>query len=257
MKNYLYTICTIVLVACMSVFASCSDDDDTPSSVLELSAHSIELTNFENKGVISVEGTGWWIERVEAAGVVTDFSDAERETLRTGKELVKDCHLLAVACKDNQVTLEVDIDKALADENGYAFNFTVLFTNGKVTQELQGSYGILTGPSSDDAIQLSTDNVHFAQQGGSVSLTAVNAPSYFSRITFGDGTAYEWKDLVEEDEEVVMGKIDKKVEWLRIVLDGQNITLTADPNATGKQRSFDITFTRLMGIYAHLSGTQD
>lgn len=118
--------------------------------------------------------------------------------------------------------------------------------NGKQEGEL------ITGLTTP--INLSPSNVTLPADGGMQTCTTADGVNWVINNIDVDGKMY-YTTLQEKNECIDTGTFEKTYEWLTVKRDGNKLTVTTEPNTTGKERTFNIQLTA-GNAGATLHGTQ-
>lgn len=118
--------------------------------------------------------------------------------------------------------------------------------NGKQEGEL------ITGLTTP--INLSPSNVPLPADGGMQTCTTADGVNWVINNIDVDGKMY-YTTLQEKNECIDTGTFEKTYEWLTVKRDGNKLTVTTEPNTTGKERTFNIQLTA-GNAGATLHGTQ-
>lgn len=156
------------------------------------------------------------------------------------------------------LTVKRDNDKlyvtAEPNTTGKERIFTVRLFAGDMHDVLNGKQEgeLITGLTTP--INLSPSNVTLPADGGMQTCTTAEGVNWVINNIDVDGKMY-YTTLQEKNECIDTGTFEKTYEWLTVKRDGNKLTVTTEPNTTGKERTFNIQLTA-GNAGATLHGTQ-
>lgn len=156
------------------------------------------------------------------------------------------------------LTVKRDNDKlyvtAEPNTTGKERIFTVRLFAGDMHDVLNGKQEgeLITGLTTP--INLSPSNVTLPAGGGMQTCTTADGVNWVINNIDVDGKMY-YTTLQEKNECIDTGTFEKTYEWLTVKRDGNKLTITTEPNTTGKERTFNIQLTA-GNAGATLHGTQ-
>lgn len=156
------------------------------------------------------------------------------------------------------LTVKRDNDKlyvtAEPNTTGKERIFTVRLFAGDMHDVLNGKQEgeLITGLTTP--INLSPSNVTLPAGGGMQTCTTAEGVNWVINNIDVDGKMY-YTTLQEKNECIDTGTFEKTYEWLTVKRDGNKLTVTTEPNTTGKERTFNIQLTA-GNAGATLHGTQ-
>lgn len=156
------------------------------------------------------------------------------------------------------LTVKRDNDKlyvtAEPNTTGKERIFTVRLFAGDMHDVLNGKQEgeLITGLTTP--INLSPSNVTLPAGGGMQTCTTADGVNWVINNIDVDGKMY-YTTLQEKNECIDTGTFEKTYEWLTVKRDGNKLTVTTEPNTTGKERTFNIQLTA-GNAGATLHGTQ-
>lgn len=156
------------------------------------------------------------------------------------------------------LTVKRDNDKlyvtAEPNTTGKERIFTVRLFAGDMHDVLNGKQEgeLITGLTTP--INLSPSNVTLPADGGMQTCTTADGVNWVINNIDVDGKMY-YTTLQEKNECIDTGTFEKTYEWLTVKRDGNKLTVTTEPNTTGKERTFNIQLTA-GNAGATLHGTQ-
>lgn len=156
------------------------------------------------------------------------------------------------------LTVKRDNDKlyvtAEPNTTGKERIFTVRLFAGDMHDVLNGKQEgeLITGLTTP--INLSPSNVTLPAGGGTQTCTTADGVNWVINNIDVDGKMY-YTTLQEKNECIDTGTFEKTYEWLTVKRDGNKLTVTTEPNTTGKERTFNIQLTA-GNAGATLHGTQ-
>lgn len=156
------------------------------------------------------------------------------------------------------LTVKRDNDKlyvtAEPNTTGKERIFTVRLFAGDMHDVLNGKQEgeLITGLTTP--INLSPTSVTLPADGGMQTCTTADGVNWVINNIDVDGKMY-YTTLQEKNECIDTGTFEKTYEWLTVKRDGNKLTVTTEPNTTGKERTFNIQLTA-GNAGATLHGTQ-
>lgn len=243
----------IFILFCLSLITACSSSDNMPWSEntdveesdnpIELSETELDLDGNGGEYYVSATKTGWTPTSIEVDGVEFMIDNTNGEYSGT-------FGWVALKCSDNEIrfTTNANYDK----ERSFVLNINA---DGK-TIKLPGNQKKIVGGVEmegiwKDVIKPSPRDVVVDAAGGNFRSTT---QGFWWIDIYIDGKRYASSE--EEDrlccEDLVF---EKKVEWLTVKRDGNDVVFSVEPNKTGKNRTFNIVLG--MGdLYVWMSGAQ-
>lgn len=216
--------------------------------MIGLSAKDVEMECWEDTAYIETEGRSWWINSIELNGeVALRLSIAEKEQIAETGTWRAECDWLTVECNGYRIMT------AVKDNFGDKRTFRINMQCGDWYDAINGTQkDRLAGPM-DDNIQLSPKEMHFTAGGGTLSATTQSDSwSVGSIKTDGEYTTISVEERMACEEN---GVFEKTADWLTVKRSGRELHVTAAPNTTGKERTFQITVSH-GNVYNYLLGTQ-
>lgn len=217
--------------------------------VIGLSTREVALTGFRDTACVTTENVNWWINEIRLDGQQSYRPTLEETEKMAAGELVKiGCGWLVVEREGRKLTIMADVN------DGKPRNFSIRLQSGDYFDEIKGTQDEAVIGHWPDMIGLSQDRIAFSAEGGTVSCST-NAKAYWwiPKIEI-DGETH----LTSSKEQMKCGEertFNKSIGWLSVKRDGDMIYVTAQPNDTGKERSFNIVL-QSGNWYSHIYGTQ-
>lgn len=239
----------IFMLFCLSLITACSSSDDMPWSEesgnpIGLSETELDLDGNGGEYYVSANKTGWTPTSIEVDGV--DFMIDNNNGEYSGT-----FGWVALKCTDNEIrfTTNANYDK----ERSFVLNINA---DGK-TIKLPGNQKKIVGGVEMDGVW--EDNIKASPRDVVVNAAGGNFRSntegylWISKIVI-DGKTYASSEKERQQccEDLVF---EKKVEWLTVKRDGNDVVFSVEPNKTGKNRTFNIVLGK-GNFYCWMNGAQ-
>ena len=247
MKKFLITLFSTILLS------GCSSDDEPQSAVapdyrIGLSAESVFVGNdMGDSEVISVQTDGWKLSYV----TFSDSHNAYVCNLSSSAPFAFQKEWLSIEYADKTLKFTA-VSPNLEIETRYA---RIELVNGSVTETVVcGQATSLSGVYPE--VKPDPNHIVFPKDGGSVTVT-----TDWDRWTFGhvvlDGQTFTYP------ENSPFISISHTFDWLTVDREGGNeengsydFVVTAAPNLTGRERTFDIKISYIWNNNIHVTGVQ-
>lgn len=231
MKNYFMYLFTLLLL-----ITGCDKDEKEENKKednIGLSQKSVLFDGWGETMTIQTEKEGWWFTAIEVDSIKNEISAEETRLQIAGKELVKQFKWLTIRSSNKKIELTA--------ESNFTNNkrtFKIYMQKGNYYDTIEGiqKEEILIGPN-DDEIGLSQKTAEFESEGGSVTIHTEGEYWWLVNIKVDDITTH-FDPETEEDGRTK--EQTKKCDWLTVHTSLKKIELTAEPNNTGKPRTFKI-----------------
>lgn len=194
------------------------------------------------------ESVNWTIDYVKIDE--TQYNSTLQEKEECGKTHVfnKTYEWLTVKREGNKLIVTAE-----PNNTGKERTFEVYLFGGDTFSILHGTQeAALTGGGT--SINLSPTSVTLPADGGMQTCTTADGVNWVINNIDVDGKMY-YTTLQEKNECIDTGTFEKTYEWLTVKRDGNKLTVTTEPNTTGKERTFNIQLTA-GNAGATLHGTQ-
>lgn len=215
-----------------------------------LSTKNVTLNGAGEPVTIETEGKNWWIATIEVDGeILYNFIEdgtENRKMYQTGLFNLK-CEWLKVNVEDWTLSISADMNY------GAERTFKITLESGDYFDYIDGKQEeLLTGGGT--LINLSPTSVTMPAGGGTQTCTTDEGVNWVINNIDVDGNIY-CTTLQEKNECIDTGTFENTYEWLTVKRDGNKLTVTTEPNKTGKERTFNIQLTA-GNAGATLHGTQ-
>ncbi len=228
MIKYIYIVIVIFCISCQSLsrFASVKGVD-----TLKLSVDSL---HFRSSGFryVSVDGEGWWINRLAVQDTVVDVGREERGMQQYNRGWTRSCAWLNVERSGDRLIISVDAEKKMRSDDEY---FWVEIQNQETSVKLGGTLGgVLSGVGED--ISPSMRSVVFGRNGGRVRV-GLNGGSVDALVVDGKNPP-GWPRVRPDLDEYTL-------DWLTVhCVPGKVLELEATENLTKEPRTFSLQLTQ-------------
>lgn len=194
------------------------------------------------------EEAKWTIDYVKIDETQYNSTLQEKEECGRTHVFNKTYEWLTVKREGNKVIVTAE-----PNNTGRERTFEVYLFGGDTFSILRGTQeAALTGGGT--SINLSPTSVTLPADGGMQTCTTADGVNWVINNIDVDGKMY-YTTLQEKNECIDTGTFEKTYEWLTVKHDGNKLTVTTEPNTTGKERTFNIQLTA-GNAGATLHGTQ-
>ena len=194
------------------------------------------------------EEAKWTIDYVKIDETQYNSTLQEKEECGRTHVFNKTYEWLTVKREGNKVIVTAE-----PNNTGRERTFEVYLFGGDTFSILRGTQeAALTGGGT--SINLSPTSVTLPADGGIQTCTTADGVNWVINNIDVDGKMY-YTTLQEKNECIDTGTFEKTYEWLTVKRDGNKLTVTTEPNTTGKERTFNIQLTA-GNAGATLHGTQ-
>lgn len=198
-----------------------------------LSTKSVTLNGAGEPVTVTTEKKYWWITSIEVDGETLynfGYDNTEnRNMYQTGK-FNKQCDWLNVSVDD--WTLSISADMNYEESRTFKINLQSGDYHGSIdgTQEK-----LMTGTGTP--VNLKPKQVTIPASGGTQTCTTDKDVAWVIHCTYIDDKIY-YATLDEKENCADTGTFENTYEWLTVKRDGEKLYVTAEPNNTGKERTF-------------------
>lgn len=194
------------------------------------------------------EEAKWTIDYVKIDEMQYNSTLQEKEECGRTHVFNKTYEWLTVKREGNKVIVTAE-----PNTTGKERTFEVFLFGGDTFSILRGTQeAALTGTGTP--INLSPTSVTLPEDGGMQTCTTAEGVNWVINNIDVDGKMY-YTTLQEKNECIDTGTFEKTYEWLTVKRDGNKLTVTTEPNTTGKEHTFNIQLTA-GNAGATLHGTQ-
>lgn len=205
--------------------------------VIGLSTHEVTLNGAGEPVTVNTKGKSWWITTIEIDGkIIYHLTDSSENwnMPQTGKFYQK-CDWLNVKADD--WTLNISADTNYEESR----TFKICLSAGDYFDYINGTQEeLMTGGGTP--INLKPKQVTIPAEGGTQTCTTNKDIAWIIHCTYINDNIY-YATLDEKENCADTGKFEKTYEWLTVKRDGENLYVTAQPNNTGKERTFKVVIT--------------
>ena len=206
--------------------------------IIGLSTKTVTLNGAGDPATVTTEGKHWLITSIEVDGetLYNSYYDntENRNMYQTGK-FNKKCDWLNVSVDD--WTLNISADMNYGEER----TFKIYVQAGDYHDCIEGTQEeLMTGGGTP--INLKPKQVTIPAEGGTQTCTTDKDIAWIIHCTYINDNIY-YATLDEKENCADTGKFEKTYEWLTVKRDGENLYVTAQPNNTGKERTFKVVIT--------------
>ncbi len=200
-----------------------------------LSTKSVTLNGAGEPVTVTTEKKYWWITSIEVDGETLynfGYDNTEnRNMYQTGK-FNKQCDWLNVSVDD--WTLSISADMNYEESRTFKINLQSGNYHGCIdgTQEK-----LMTGTGTP--VNLKPKQVTIPASGGTQTCTTDKDVAWVIHCTYIDDKIY-YATLDEKENCADTGTFENTYEWLTVKRDGEKLYVTAEPNNTGKERTFKV-----------------
>lgn len=200
-----------------------------------LSTKSVTLNGAGEPVTVTTEKKYWWITSIEVDGETLynfGYNNTEnRNMYQTGK-FNKQCDWLNVSVDD--WTLSISADMNYEESRTFKINLQSGNYHGCIdgTQEK-----LMTGTGTP--VNLKPKQVTIPASGGTQTCTTDKDVAWVIHCTYIDDKIY-YATLDEKENCADTGTFENTYEWLTVKRDGEKLYVTAEPNNTGKERTFKV-----------------
>lgn len=231
MKQYILFILSLLCVT------SCTEEDMRWGDVIGLSTHEVTLNGAGEPVTVNTKGKSWWITTIEIDGkIIYHLTDSSENwnMPQTGKFYQK-CDWLNVKADD--WTLNISADTNYEESR----TFKICLSAGDYFDYINGTQEeLMTGGGTP--INLKPKQVTIPAEGSTQTCTTDKDIAWIIHCTYINDNIY-YATLDEKENCADTGKFEKTYEWLTVKRDGENLYVTAQPNNTGKERTFKVVIT--------------
>ena len=229
--------------------------DDTP---LTATPDNVLMSFRGGTATIETSKTNWWIASLTVDG--TEYapyaaegrSVGERPTDRTVDKVFG---WLGVKVEGSLLILSAEKNRKQADNQ----TFAITLTDGTQECTVNGlQYCIIREPDENAEIKVSPDEVEFGLEGGEVAVKTTNYENWWFSFIKVDGELQDLGLHLQEDRDLLTKKriFKRTLDWLTVeVVGADGLRLTAAPNTTGQERTFEVEFC-LFDYTGTLTGVQ-
>ena len=206
--------------------------------IIGLSTKTVTLNGAGDPATVTTEGKHWWITSIEVDGetLYNSYYDntENRNMYQTGK-FNKKCDWLNVSVDDWTLNISADMNY------GAGRTFKIYLQAGDYHDCIDGTQEeLMTGGGTP--INLKPKQVTIPAEGGTQTCTTDKDIAWIIHCTYINDNIY-YATLDEKENCADTGKFEKTYEWLTVKRDGENLYVTAQPNNTGKERTFKVVIT--------------
>lgn len=252
----------IFIMLALVCFTACTNDDENglennngtmipgeeESRAVELNDTTLTLYPDTDKDTVNVGAEkGWWIEEIATDEATVKPTAEEKQLMAEGGAYDATCDWISV--KRAGSGIEVAVGMIDCAKRTCRLTLATEDTTATVTV-VQSDW--LTGYTTP--INLSPSNVTLPAGGGMQTCTTADGVNWVINNIDVDGKMY-YTTLQEKNECIDTGTFEKTYEWLTVKRDGNKLTVTTEPNTTGKELTFNIQLTA-GNAGATLHGTQ-
>lgn len=200
-----------------------------------LSTKSVTLNGAGEPVTVTTEKKYWWITSIEVDGETLynfGYDNTEnRNMYQTGK-FNKQCDWLNVSVDD--WTLSISAGMNYEESRTFKINLQSGNYHGCIdgTQEK-----LMTGTGTP--VNLKPKQVTIPASGGTQTCTTDKDVAWVIHCTYIDDKIY-YATLDEKENCADTGTFENTYEWLTVKRDGEKLYVTAEPNNTGKERTFKV-----------------
>lgn len=198
-----------------------------------LSTKSVTLNGAGEPVTVTTEKKYWWITSIEVDGETLynfGYDNTEnRNMYQTGK-FNKQCGWLNVSVDDWTLNISADMNY----EEGKTFK--IYLQAGDYHDCIDGTQEkLMTGTGTP--VNLKPKQVTIPASGGTQTCTTDKDVAWVIHCTYIDDKIY-YATLDEKENCADTGTFENTYEWLTVKRDGEKLYVTAEPNNTGKERTF-------------------
>ena len=198
-----------------------------------LSTKSVTLNGAGEPVTVTTEKKYWWITSIEVDGETLynfGYDNTEnRNMYQTGK-FNKQCDWLNVSVDDWTLSISADMNY----EEGRTFKINL--QSGDYHGCIDGTQEkLMTGTGTP--VNLKPKQVTIPASGGTQTCTTDKDVAWVIHCTYIDDKIY-YATLDEKENCADTGTFENTYEWLTVKRDGEKLYVTAEPNNTGKERTF-------------------
>lgn len=200
-----------------------------------LSTKNVTLNGAGDPVTVTTEGKHWWITSIEVDGeALYNFyydNTENRNMYQTGKFSQK-CGWLNVSVDDWTLNISADMNY----EEGRTFK--IYLQAGDYHDCIDGTQEkLMTGTGTP--VNLKPKQVTIPASGGTQTCTTDKDVAWVIHCTYIDDKIY-YATLDEKENCAETGTFENTYEWLTVKRDGEKLYVTAEPNNTGKERTFKV-----------------
>lgn len=231
-----------LLLAALPVFMlqSCDNDekdDLTNGEKIGLSQTELEYTWRGGCDTLQTQGSDWYFSEITVDGKTETLTQEEQ-----GTDFEKTVEWLNVKRKDKEIEIKItDRNTSATDER----TFEIVLQSEAERESIIGKQNVMLDGDWDDVIGLSTREVSFGKDGGTVEVATQGEFWWMTDITL-NGEVYA----------VDYGETSHVKDWVSASKIGTTLQIEVSPNDTGAERTFSIGleagnyFDRVEGVQA-------
>ena len=244
MRNFIFMLLALVC------FTACTNDDENglennngtmipgeeEGRAVELNDTTLTLYPDTDKATVDVGAEkGWWIEEIATDEATVKPTAEEKQLMAEGGAYNATCDWISV--KRTGSGIEVAVGMIDCAERTCRLTLATEDTTATVTV-VQSDW--LTGTGTP--IELEPNDITMPAEGGTQTCTTAEGVNWVVNNIDVDGNMY-YTTLQEKNECIDTGTFEKTYEWLTVKREGNKLIVTAEPNTTGKERTFNIQLT--------------
>ena len=213
--------------------------DDSP---IVANPARVELYFKPDTATVETGKDTWWVAAVTIEGLDIQLYDsiAGGEILRPqSRDFNRTFDWLTVRVDGTRLVLIAQENEDIAPRH-----FSVVLSTGSQECEITGTQDVMPSgyvENNDGNIEATPDYVEFPPEGGTLRVEAAQSGWWFQDILV-DG---EYQDLgltqqSAKDQLTKYRQYKRTFDWLTVELDSFDLLLTAQPNTTGSERTFEV-----------------
>lgn len=222
------------------LFQSCDDNENkdlTEVGKIELSQTELEYTWRGGSDTLQTQGSDWYFSEITVDDKTETLTQEEQ-----GTDFEKTVEWLSVVRKDREIEIKItDRNTSATDER----TFEIVLQSATERESITGRQSAMPDGDWDDVIGLSTRDVSFGKEGGTVEVATQWEYWWMTDITL-NGEVYA----------VDYGETSHVKDWVSASKIGMTLQIEVSPNDTGAERTFSIGleagnyFDRVEGVQA-------
>lgn len=230
-----------LLITALPVFMllqSCDNNENkdlTDVGNIGLSQTELEYTWRGGCDTLQTQGSDWYFSEITVDGKTETLAQEEQ-----GTDFEKTVEWLNVKRKDKEIEIKItDRNTSATDER----TFEIVLQSETKRESIIGKQNVMLDGDWDDVIGLSTRDVSFGKEGGTVE------------VTF---QGHCWLNEVKINSErysMDLGVTSYTQDWLSVNMVEKSIFIEVSPNETGVERTFSIGL-QAGNYFAMIEGVQ-